>query len=366
MFNLRKIVFLLQNLEGGGAERMALNLINNLSLKYYTLEVILLENRGVFIDQIVKRKGVKVTILSVKYKNRIINFLINFIIALKKLRNESIEIIFSQYNPGKALPFFKFFFKNKTLIYRETNIPKFETKDSKFYIKIINRMFYLYGIKKYDKIILQSQDMQNEILQVNSRLCKEKLFLVHNFIDFENISKNLTTQIFTQKNKIKLISVGRLSKQKGYDLLLRTLYKINRKDIELKIYGEGEERKKLERLIRKYKLENVVELKGFKKNPYNDIAQADFFISSSRYEGFPNAVLESCVCGTPVIANRYLGGINEIIIMSLNGEIIDITDTTAFENALLKIYDRKKIRVDVLNRFGKNIIIKKYENIFFN
>ncbi|TOE88752.1 glycosyltransferase, partial [Vibrio parahaemolyticus] len=68
-------------------------------------------------------------------------------------------------------------------------------------------------------------------------------------------------------------------------------------------------REDLQSLIHKYQLENQVFLLGIQSNPYAFMSEANVFISSSRFEGFPNVVIESLICGTPVVSNNYLGGI---------------------------------------------------------
>lgn len=361
---MKKIDFLIQNMEGGGAERVVLNILNNIDYSKFKIDLILLENRGIYLERIKENQNLRIITFKNNTSNRYLNFILNYIKALKYIKVSDSTNVFSQYNPGKLLGFFKFLFSKKNIIYRETNIPQKITKSSKWYIKLIDKIFYRFGITKFNKIIVQSIDMKNMLLEMNSAV-EEKIFLINNPIDIEFI-ENEIKNIEKKKNiKLNLISIGRLSHQKGYDLLIETLSKIKNKNFILKILGTGPGEKKLKDLIKEKNLENNVMFLGFKKNPYKYLAQADFFISSSRFEGFPNTVLEACACGVPVIANNYPGGINEIIIPNLNGEIIDIKDEKAFQKALDKKYDSEKIKENIKNRFGKEIIIKQYENLFF-
>lgn len=365
---MKTLVFLIQNFEGGGAERVVLNILNNIDYRLFKIKVLLLENRGVYLEKIKKNKNLEIITFKEKYKYRHLNFFINYIKVLFYLRRSKEKIIFSQMTPGKLLVFFKFMLKNKKLIYRETLIPKGTLNDLNIIVRVIHKLFYKFGIKKHDIIIVQSNDMRDKLLEMDENL-KNKMLVINNFVDSEEIENSLEDGIIDEKfdkDKINLISTGRLCRQKGYDLLIKTIGKLNCDNIRLYVLGTGEEERNLKEIVNSLDLSKNVKLLGFKKNPYKYMKCADFFVSSSRVEGFPNAVLEACACGVPIIANNYLGGINEIIVPELNGEIIDITDEKAFKKALNKKYNAKEIKENIRKRFDKKVIIKQYERLFLN
>lgn len=363
----KKVIFLAQNFAGGGAERVLLNILNNLDYNKFEIELLLLENTGIYLEKIKNNKNLKIINFKNKFNSRYINFIFNFFRALNYLRKKEGNIVFSQMNTGKLLGFFKFLLRNKKVIYRETLVPKGTLNELPILVSSMHRLFYKFFIQNQDIIIAQSEDMKNKLIEINRKL-KEKIVVINNPVDIELIEKESNERIedIQFEKIINLISVGRLSRQKGYDLLIETLSKIKNKNVKLYLLGIGEEENNLKNLVKKYKLEQQILFLGFKTNPYKYIKNSDFFISSSRVEGFPNAVLEACACGVPVIANNYLGGINEIIIPELNGEIIDITDEIAFENALNKKYISSKIKKLMKERYDKEIIIKRYEKLFKN
>ena len=302
---MKNILFLLQNLNGGGAERVAVNLLNNLEKQKYKKTLLLLENKGQLISNL-KYLDKKI-IYKDLVKNRNLNFLINFFKSLLYILKNKQDIIFTQYHPGKILSFFIPILSRKIkYIYRETNLPQDITKISKNNIRILDKLFYRYGIKNYTIIVVQSIDMRDKLLNLVPNI-SEKVILINNPIDCENINKKLVEEKDNLNKKLKLISVGRLNIQKGYDILIKSLAQIKDIDYELQILGIGEEEENLKRLIKENKLEKEIKLVGFKENPYLYMKDADFFISSSRFEGFPNAVLEANYCGLPVIANNYKG-----------------------------------------------------------
>ena len=104
----------------------------------------------------------------------------------------------------------------------------------------------------------------------------------------------------------------------------------------------------------------------FKENPFKYVCKSDIFIFPSRFEGFPNALLEAAVIGTPMIANNSKGGINEII-NSKNGVIFDNSpeDLAKKINIILQNkYNRESIRSDAIMRFDVDVIAKKYTYFF--
>jgi len=107
---------------------------------------------------------------------------------------------------------------------------------------------------------------------------------------------------------------------------------------------------------------------GFKKNPYRWMKYADLFILSSRYEGFPNAVLESMACGTPVIAFECPGGLNEIVIEGINGALVENGDTDLLAAKInyfaQVVFDRQEIINNILKRYSCEKIICKYAKMF--
>ena len=111
-----------------------------------------------------------------------------------------------------------------------------------------------------------------------------------------------------------LVSMGRLTYQKDFQTLIRAFAIVNRElSCRLLIIGEGEEREALERLIQELDLEGRVQLLGFIENPYPYLRRASALISTSRYEGLPNAIIEAIALGTPVAATDCPSGPREIL-----------------------------------------------------
>lgn len=128
------------------------------------------------------------------------------------------------------------------------------------------------------------------------------------------LSKSTKLNIQKPSGKLIIGSIGRLVEQKGYDRLLQVVNRLRNDglQIEVWIFGEGEERSKLEQYISSHQLADIVRLMGFHSNPYPYIAKCDLFVCSSRAEGFNLAIAEAMVLGLPVISTDCAGP-NELL-----------------------------------------------------
>lgn len=351
---MKKIGFIVPTLGGGGAERVAMHLLNNLSFENYKLKVILTKDRGDYFELL--KKNIDVEILN---KSRVRYSLMSLYNSLNCFKPD-ILLVFSTELAILIAIFLKPFFKNTMIISRELNIQSIYTK-SKIKVFLLKKAY-----KKIDKIISQSSDMTKDLIE-NLNVSKDKIIEINNPIDCEYIEKQLLTdnKLEFENNFKNIICVGRLAKQKNFIKVIEIMELLKDYDIRLYILGEGEEREKLEFLIKKLDLENKVFLLGRKKNPYLYMKKADLFILSSIVEGFPNALLEAGYCGLYSICNNCLGGINEIIEENINGNIIDFNKKELVKSKILeKIYvkhDSERIKKSIVDRYSKEIIIRKYQ-----
>ncbi|MZH14704.1 MAG: glycosyltransferase family 4 protein [Nitrospinae bacterium] len=121
-----------------------------------------------------------------------------------------------------------------------------------------------------------------------------------------------------------LLAMGRLVDQKGFDLLIKAFAKLKSKfpEWQINIWGEGEKKTYLENLCKELSLQKKVIFKGMNQDNYTVMKQADIFVLSSRYEGFPNVLAEAMACGLPVISFDCPSGPSEMIVDEKNGLLI--------------------------------------------
>jgi glycosyltransferase involved in cell wall biosynthesis len=118
-----------------------------------------------------------------------------------------------------------------------------------------------------------------------------------------------------------ILGVGRLTKQKRFDVLIKAFHRLNTRDYKLVILGEGNQRKELEKLINDLELTDSVIMPGFVSNPYPWYKRATLFVLSSDSEGFGNVIVEALACGIPVISTDC-GPVNEILTGRLKAGLI--------------------------------------------
>ena len=347
------IIFILPDLETGGAERIVTTIANHLPREQFEPKLMLLRKEGGYLD--ILKDDVEIIDLKIQ---RIRNSLMPILKEIKKRKPDIVFSGFGEVNAYLSL-FIKLFPKTK-FIARETNVVSQHVKrrEIRFFYKFYNN---------YHKIICQSDDMMNDLME-NFKIKKEKLVKINNPVDFDFIQEKLNhsekPESFNDEFK-NIVAIGNLSARKGFDNLLKVFSHLKNEKIALHILGDGADKEFLHQLKNNLKLENVV-FHGRQKNPYQFLKFADLFVLSSRYEGFPNVLLEAGACGTYSLANNCPGGIQEIIQNGINGEIGEIENHEKFAFKILEIlsqnYDNEAIRHSIQSRFSKEIILEKYEN----
>jgi glycosyltransferase involved in cell wall biosynthesis len=132
-----------------------------------------------------------------------------------------------------------------------------------------------------------------------------------------------------------IVSVGRLSPEKGYATLIEAFAQLRRmRAARLTIVGEGDERGNLEALVEALNLSRDVSLPGHNPDPLSIVSQASLFVSSSSHEGLGNALIEAMACGVPVVATDAPYGPREILQGGRLGQLVPVGDATALAQAM--------------------------------
>tara|TARA_B100000929_G_scaffold188682_1_gene149408 strand:+ start:7478 stop:8578 length:1101 start_codon:yes stop_codon:yes gene_type:complete len=363
MAKLKTVLFVIPDFGGGGAQRVLSVLLNNLDRNSYVPKLLLIKKNGKT-DYLKDLKN-DIEVLNLNIRTSLKFSALTFVIKLLYyLRVNQIDVLFMGAGTQNAFfsAFLPFVPKRIKTIARESNLPSIFER-----FKTI-KWIYKNSYKNYDHIITQSNDMSFDLIQ-NFNIPPEKIIKINNPVDNIYIQKlKSENNVTLKKDKINLLCAGRLNYQKGFDLLISGLedfLKIE-DNIHLTILGEGEDKIKLEKLVKKEGLQEKITFLGSVDNPYSYMSKADLFVLGSRFEGFPNVLLEALTCGCPVLSNLCPGGIDEIIIEGYNGRTFKYELNNLLEQldkCLNEKYNREVISNDCIQRFGVQNIIKQYNNL---
>ena len=305
------LIFFLARFGKGGAGNSVYRLCKGLNKKKFNITVLCL-NKCAYEKKMRKNKIKVIKILS----SRALFSMIYLKKHLKKnTSNKNKNILISNINYTNLLCaiFIKKKENLKLIAFERTPFQELEIYFGvtdfikKFIIKFLIRFYY----KRFDKIICNSIYIGNYL--------KKKYGIKSITIHPPSIISN--NKIIKNKNysnkKIVISTICRLSKEKAVHEIIYALNHLKLNNIELKIIGDGPEKKNLKDLTKKLSLTKNVQFYGHKTNIEKYLLKTNLYINSSYFEGFPNSVVEAANLEVPIISSQSHGGINEIL---LNGK----------------------------------------------
>ncbi|WP_179019453.1 glycosyltransferase [Winogradskyella forsetii] len=350
-----KIFFILPTLFAGGAERIMSFVSQNLNKEKFdvTLIVIGKESESKF-----NVTGIPVIFLN---KSRVLN---GFFAVCNLIRKEKPQVVLSSIaHLNVMMGIISVFIKKPKYVGRQAGVPGTPVnynKPRKQNKSLITFFFDYssYGFKQLDYYICQSADMKENLIQCRG-IEENKITILNNPVTQIDIIKSSHLD-----SKIKkYITVGRLSEAKGYVRVLRVLSRLNF-PFHYTIIGEGSYYDTIINEINKLGIKDNVTLINYSDKVANYLVESDMFLQGSFSEGFPNALLESCAVGTPVIAFKAPGGTKEIVEDQVNGFLVNDEDEFLQRLYDERKWDPKKIRESVYKKYNKDKIINDYEKFF--
>ncbi len=213
-------------------------------------------------------------------------------------------------------------------------------------------------------LVVQSQD----VFSFFSRRIRCHAHVIPNPV----IAPPITTKTDRPSGSKHIVAMGRLGEEKGFDLLLQAFAQLapRHPDWSLIIWGEGEQRVKLEELRDSFDLRERVRFPGRTREPHEKLREAGLFVLPSRYEGFPNALCEAMACGLPVISFDCPSGPRNIIRNNVDGLLVPAGDVGALALAMEQLMsDELKCRrlaaraPEVIDRFGLEKVMGMWNKV---
>ena len=342
-----KIVFVLPSLGAGGAERTVVNLVKYLTKSAsLNITVLTLIKSPDFYELDPKVDRVRMDFTG--RSGSIFEIISRMLKVRKAIRSLKPDWVVSFMTPVNTFVLISLVFSSINVIVSERNDPKEQL--SKF------QLFYscwVYHFMAY-KLIVQTYGVLNIY---NRIVALSKIIVIPNAI-------TKTTKYWkggSKNPKFQIIAVGRLHYQKGYDILINIFAHSDfcRKFCMLKIYGEGEQESSLEYLIIDLKMSECIKLMGGSNYIDDQLIRADLFVSSSRYEGFPNVLLEALSLGVPTVAMDCDFGPSEIIEHEYSGLLVPINESNHLGEAIHILLENEELKKSI----SKNAI-KSTEKYF--
>lgn len=365
----------------GGAERVVSLLLKHLHVKYDITLVLMrkkieyeipkdikihyLENSRPFENGLIKL--LKLPLLALKYK--------------KFCKKNRIDISFALMNRPCYIAIISKIFGNNCLhIISERSTPSSIYKEENFKSSI-NKFLIKKLYPKADKIVANSSGNRDDLIY-NFQIKKDKISIIYNPCDLKYIREKSDEKVKFRDKDFTFITIGRLDDGKNHKLLIDAIKNIKAK---LFIIGAGALKDKLILHVKQNSLEEKVIFLGSKDNPYKYLKQADCFVFSSNYEGFPNVLLEALACKLPIISTDCKSGPREILAPDTDmkkelkssleivkyGILVPINDKISMQNAMNKMISDKhlkdKYKTIASKRaedFDINILIKEFDEIF--
>lgn len=347
---MKKILFLIDSLTGGGAEKVLVNLVNNMDTEKYDITIETMFFNGVnaqFLKPEIKLfckkapcfhgvshvlKRIPDTLL---YKYFIGNAKYDVLVAF--MHGASAKVISGC--PDKNVKKYAWIHINEM---EHGTIWKFyPTRE-----QTVN------SYKRFDKVVAVSETVK-EAFENYSHL-GDKIVVKYNVNDIENIIAKSNEPFDKKTDKFYISTFGRLSTQKGFDRLIRIGKRLKNEgfNFEIHIFGKGEEQEILSSLIKVNGVNDTVFLDGFTDNPYSVLKNSDLFVCSSLYEGLSTAMSEAVILGIPVVTTK-VSGAEEVLGKNNEYGIVTDNDEEALYSAMKKILEDKEYYNDYKNRVEK-------------
>ena len=381
------------SLRMGGLERVLIEVLQNIDKKKYNLTLVIDDDCGednIFEKDIPKEipyyflKSQKLIEKTNYYKLRRKNILYKLMYNIymnietyikskniKKLIEKLGKIdVFIDYDAG-ATKYIENIEADKKVVWIHNSIPNLKKSEGK--IKRFGKR-----LEKYDRIVAICDEMKEELKDIYPNL-KDKIIRIYNPFNFSRVL-NLKDDMseLTEKDKELLnedycIAISRLDTvQKDYKTLLKAFKILKSKGINKKLYivGDGPSKEEIENMIKEYDLIEEVKLLGRFKNPYVWLNNADFFIHSSKYEGFGLVLIEAAILDKLIISSNCPVGPTEILENGKSGILFNVGDSQELAEKIEKVLNDKNLRnryiLSMKERredFKKENVLKEYEKL---
>lgn len=366
----RRVCFVLPSLNGGGAERAAVQVLNGLDAAAWDRAMFLFERTGPYLTDLdpaivlqaasSPARGARWQSLRRFIKHRrpdVVVAYLSYATALTAIRaaHTDARVVFNQQTPLSA------FLTDADYQWGQGWRRTVFTATS--------RLTY----SAADMIIATSRGVADDLTQ-NFGVSPDAVRVVPNPVDLDGV-RTLAGETLDAAADIGgttpvIVAAGRLADAKNYPMLIDSM-RILRAAVPARLFilGQGELEPALRRQIAEHHLQDAVTLLGFHRNPWKYIVRADVFALSSHYEGFGNVLIEAMALGVPVVATAS-AGTRDIVTPGVNGLLVEPHTAEAMAAALRSVLEDGDLRAAMARaakvsseRFAAPSVIARYDTV---
>jgi len=369
MAGRRKVCFVLPSLNGGGAERAAVQILNGLDPSLWDRSMFLFAREGPYLAEVdpsiaiasadsASRWGRWRALRSFIARERpdlVMAFLSFFsVLSAARAANTRATVVFNLQTPMSA------FLTDADYHWRRS------------WYKAAFAAVARVGYAAADLIIATSHGVARD-LTGSFGIDPDRIRVLANPVDLDRvraaIAEPIEAAILPAGEVPLIVAAGRLAEAKNYPLMIEAFAMLRqRMPARLCILGQGELEGELRQLIVARGLSGAVSLAGFQANPWKYIAKADVFLLTSRYEGFGNVLIEAMACGVPVVATAS-AGTRDIVQHGTDGVLIEAHTASAIADVLLRLladagqlHDLRAGAMRSTEKFGLPATVARYDS----
>ncbi|PGT15329.1 glycosyltransferase [Bacillus cereus] len=384
---MKRVLFMISSMNIGGVEKSLLSLLSVIPKEKYDVTVLMLEKKGGFLKQLpswvkieevdwfenIKPKIMQPPKKTIKeyFENRryikALTFVLSYVVS-KKLKDRYVfykeifkgiphnknkyDIAIAYQGPTDIIDYY---IVNRVASKKKISWIHFDVFqhqiNTKLYEKLYDQLNNIYVvskeaqkhlIEKFPKVKNKTSVFLNIVLpDLINEMAKEK-------VEFDNGYKGM-----------KIVTVGRLSKEKGQDLAIKVLSMLRKEGYEVRWYciGEGENRAYYETLIGKYNLKKDFVLLGSTQNPYPYVHQSDIYVQTSRHEGYCLTLAEAKCLKKPIVTTNFTGAYEQIK-DGYNGFVVECNEESLY-NKIKYLLDQQRVREEVTT----NLLEEEFNNL---
>ena len=384
------------NMNIGGTEKALLTMLNEMDRRKYDITLFMLEEYGGFLNQI--PDGIKVMYLKeyktlkkfindppqlvakelIKNRKIIKGLSVLFVYIISKLMKDisiyykyilsNVDTLNEEYDIAVAyagpMDFISYFVINKIKSKKRVQWIHFDISKIGFNVNFAKKIY-----DKFDKVFVVSNEGKDKLINLIPSL-KDKTEVFFNIISCKMIEKmSYEGEGFSDDfDGTRILTVGRLSKEKGQDLIIPVLKKLKENGYKVRWYciGDGPAKKEYEKLVDKLNIKDDFIFLGSKLNPYTYMKECNIYVQPSKHEGYCITLGEARCFNNPIVTTNFTGA-NEQIVNENTGLVCEISEEGIYR-AIKKLLDDKKLYKNIKDNLKNEIVdstkeIRKLESI---